>query len=691
VSRRALLTGPALGAGLLWFQRLTAGQGAKSPARPLELPFRHIHLDFHTSPAVPDVGADFSSAEFVATLKEAAVNSITVFAKCHHGMAYYPTKVGKQHPGLRIDLLGEIIEACHKASIRVPVYISTMYDQHAWVHHGDWRVLDPEGKEDGYRGKAGPMEPSLGRLCVNTGYLEYLAAQSEEFLRAYPADGVFYDNFGYSSFGCSCQACMEERARLGLDSARTEDRRRHAFQVEERVMERLVKLARGVRPKGSTFVNGPLTLRQDPAFLRRVLHNYTHVEIESLPGGFWGYSYYPMAARYLRNFGLDATGMTGSFHRSWGDFGTVRNQAALDYECFTMLAQANKCAIGDHLHPRGRLNRAVYRTIGRTYRAVQEREPWCRGASAVTEIGLLAGYGGGHQSDSDIGASAMLAQLRHQFDLLDPGADFARYKILILADSHRLDEVMERKLQAYLAGGGKLLLSDQSGLDPEGARFVLPVGAVYEGRWKHEAQYLEVLEELRGGLPDMIEKAYETGSAVKASPGTKVLARVWQAYFDRDYRHFQVAQTPYSAATDYAAVTASGSILYIATPIFRTYALSGYAFYRKLVGNCLERFLPDPLLRVEGPSTLEATLTDQAGRRIVHLLHYIPQRRAPEVDIVEDVIPLHNVNLAARLEQRPRQVYLAPQRRDLPFEWAGGYARTVVPTLEGYQMIVFEF
>ena len=67
-----------------------------------------------------------------------------------------------------------------------------------------------------------------------------------------------------------------------------------------------------------------------------------------------------MASRYLRNLGLEAMGMTGSFHRSWGDFGTVRNQAALDYECFSMLAQANQCAIGDHLHPRGRLEKAVY-------------------------------------------------------------------------------------------------------------------------------------------------------------------------------------------------------------------------------------------------------------------------------------------------------------------------------------------
>ena len=32
------------------------------------LPFRQIHLDFHTSEAIPDVGADFDPDEFAATL-----------------------------------------------------------------------------------------------------------------------------------------------------------------------------------------------------------------------------------------------------------------------------------------------------------------------------------------------------------------------------------------------------------------------------------------------------------------------------------------------------------------------------------------------------------------------------------------------------------------------------------------------
>ena len=57
--------------------------------------FRQVHLDFHTSPFIPDVGKDFDAEEFARTLKKAKVDSVNVFSKCHHGYCYYPTKIGK--------------------------------------------------------------------------------------------------------------------------------------------------------------------------------------------------------------------------------------------------------------------------------------------------------------------------------------------------------------------------------------------------------------------------------------------------------------------------------------------------------------------------------------------------------------------------------------------------------------------
>src|SRR5689334_6927697 len=87
------------------------------------LRFRQIHLDFHTSPLIPDVGRDFDPQGFADTFRFAHADSVTVFGKCHHGMCYYPSKVGPVHPSLDFDLMGGQIEALHKVGIKAPIYL----------------------------------------------------------------------------------------------------------------------------------------------------------------------------------------------------------------------------------------------------------------------------------------------------------------------------------------------------------------------------------------------------------------------------------------------------------------------------------------------------------------------------------------------------------------------------------------
>lgn len=696
ISRRSVLKGTAALAGASVFGIREEARGATQLVQDLQsadslLPFRHIHLDFHTSPAIEGVGRDFVAPEFARTLKEADVNSITVFAKCHHGMAYYPTKIGVPHPHLQFDLLGEMLAALHREHIATIIYISTLYDQHMWREHGDWRAIDPNGGEEGLRGPTNPTEPQLGGLCANSPYLDYLVAMADEVLSSYRADGVFYDNFVYAETGCSCAYCLAERDKLGLDSRSQPDRIQHMHMVMQRAMDRLTSTARSKYPNGSFLFNGVMKLTQYPEFLHSALKYESHIEIESLPGGRWGYRYFPQAVRRLRYLGRQTRGMTGAFHRSWGDFGTVRNQAALDYECFEMLAQTATCCVGDHLHPSGRLNAITYQRIGETYREVLAKEPWCRDAKPVTEIASLLTLDGADGADSDWGVTSMLTQLGHQFDLVDATADFTPYKVLILPDGHRIDDALGKKLMAYLTGGGKILLSNESGLNQDGKQFALPLGAAYESHWPYDNQYVEVLNGQSNGFSPMVQIAYEPGCAVKATSGATVLARCWSPYFNRTYQHFQVEQVPPSQPTEYAAAVQTSNTIYLSTPIFRTYARYAYVFDRNLVGFCLGKLLPNPLIKAKGPSTMEITLTRQPGRFIVHLLNYVPQRRGPLVDVVEDVFAIGNVKIALRSDGAPQKVYLAPQQEEIRANYKDGYVEATVSSLTGHQMIVFEY
>ncbi len=176
-----------------------------------ELPFRQVHLDFHTSELISDVGADFDAREFVATLKAARVNSINVFAKCHHGYAYYDSKIATRHPALKVDMLGQMIEACHANGIHVLYYYSLVWDVLASRKHPEWLAVTREQQHIG-----GPPSDAWPWLCMNTPYLDQVAAENEELIAKYKVDGAWFDILKQNPDGCFCKWCVADRAKLKL-------------------------------------------------------------------------------------------------------------------------------------------------------------------------------------------------------------------------------------------------------------------------------------------------------------------------------------------------------------------------------------------------------------------------------------------------------------------------------------------
>src|SRR5579862_2150149 len=340
--------------------------------------FRQIHLDFHTSPLIPDVGVDFDAEVFAETLQDARVNWVTLFGKCHHGMSYYPTRAGVQHPGLKFDLLGAQIEACKRRGIATPVYISVRVDQQIGTTRADLVCR----LEDGRLWGPNASQASWYQICLNNReYIDYLAAQTEEVLTTYDADGIFYDMCYFPPDpGCFCENCMKRLQDSG--HART-DRQAHrvqTFQILREYTTRLAALCRDLRPNATTFFNSRVTSN-----VHRELDVLTHLEIESLTTGGWGYLYFPCWSRLVSTYPRPLQGMTARFHKSWADFGGLKTVPQLTYEAGTILAAGGVVNIGDQLHPRGALDRGAYGVIGEVFRRVEALEPCAHGAVPVAD------------------------------------------------------------------------------------------------------------------------------------------------------------------------------------------------------------------------------------------------------------------------------------------------------------------
>jgi hypothetical protein len=647
------------------------------------LPFRQIHLDFHTGPAIPDVGAEFDADAFGDRLVEARVNSVTLFAKCHHGHLYYDTKHPARHPHLprRLDLLGEQLEACRRRGIRAPIYISVQCDEFAATAEPGWRVVNPKGE------LAGPPFAACWHIVdMSSPYADYLADQIAEVVKkCRPVDALFLD-MCWDQPSCSPWAIAGMR-KAGLDPEKEEDRNRHALQVVHGYMERYNRLVRSLN-RGKPL---PVWYNSRPKVrLPLETHYVQHVEIESLPTNlFWGYSYFPINIRFARTFGLPCLGMTGRFHKDWADFGGLKPEAALRYECSQMLAHGARCSVGDQLHPRGTLDRAAYALIGQVYRHVEACEPWCHDAKPVTQIAVLRSLNAGYPivpGEALEGTLKALQQLGHQFDYL-PAADdvaLAGYEAVVVTHDIVLSDAMVAAVRAFVRSGGALLIEAPAAL--RNGRPLLPeLGIQAHGDSPYQVTYLRVGR----ASPDHV--MYERGVRLTPARGGAALGRVVEPYFDRTWDHFSSHhQTPPDKVSRYAAAVQKGCVITLAFPFFKAYASHGNIPYREFLGTCLDRLIPAPLTRFTGPRHVEVTLTRQGRRTVAHVLSFCPQRRTPSIDIVEEAFPLVEATLAVKLPRRPRQATLQPIGRALPLTWEAPYARVALTSTRGHDMIVFE-
>ena len=181
------------------------------------------------------------------------------------------------------------------------------------------------------------------------------------------------------------------------------------------------------------------------------------------------------------------------------------------------------------------------------------------------------------------------------------------------------------------------------------------------------------------------------GVRVTVAPGAQVLARAAAPYFNRTWEHFCSHQyTPMDRVTDDAVVVQSpdGAVIYCGRPLFSEYAESARRIHKQVLLNCIARLLDSPRIGSHNlPTTAQVTVRELGDDLIVHLLHYVHQRRGKGLDIVEDVIPLHDVQMSVRAGRRPSAVRLAPEGEPVAWEYDDGYVRFQLPKVEGYQIV----
>jgi hypothetical protein len=636
-----------------------------------DLRFRQVHLDFHTGPALPGVGEHFDAEAFADQVASASVDSITLFAKCHHGHLYYETTHPAKHPNLTRNLLTEQVAALHARAIRCPIYLSVQCDEYAANTHPEWIALNPDGSRVGRRPLAND-DFQWQILDMASPYLDYLCAQTEEVLRKFaPVDGLFFD-MCWDQPSVSAWALAKMKT-WGLNPASESDRATYASRLAAEYMERLTTLAERFQPGVPIWFNSrPInSLRDQQAGLR-------HVEIEALPTGFWGYAYFPVYVRYARPLGLPMIGMTGRFHKSWADFGGLRTVPSLLYDCAHALAHGAGCSVGDQMHPAGLLDGGAYSVIGAVYDHVKKCEPWCRQAAAPKELAVLFVDPALKPDAARVheGAWRVLAPLGWQFVFLPAAERFEEYPAVYVPETVTVDAALEGRLDTYVAAGGRVIQEMSAGEASPFARAFCRFEAGFGGT-----------------LPPSDHVFYERGVRLCPEDGDTVLARVVEPYFERTWEHFcSHAQTPSRLdASPYAAALVRGGRALLAFPVLRSYALHGNLACRQLVAAALDGLGVEPLLRLDGPRYVEGLVNHLPDADVVHLLSFIPQKRTPTMEVVEETVPACDLAVSLRTDRPVVGATLQPSGEALPFHAEGGRVTARADRIDGHALVVFSY
>jgi len=655
----------------------------------VRLPSRQVHLDFHTSEFMPNVGAKFNKENFQNALQIGHLNSITVFAKCHHSWSYYPTQAGMVHPTLDFDLTGAMIDAAHEIGVRAPIYITVGWsanDAEKYpanvVKKKDGAMVSSDGRLDAKPEEKRPIA-SWKFMCPNGEYAKLIYAQTREICDRYKVvDGLFYDICFWQV--CWCDECKKGMKKEGFNPDNEEDAKAYFTLKWQRFMTGCTEILREKHKDATIFFNSGANPYETQ------WHDWqTHFEMEDLPTTWGGYDKMPPRAKYFARSGKDYLGMTGKFHTMWGEFGGFKAVNAIKFECAAMLAYGARCSIGDQMHPCGEMDLETYRLIGEAYKYVEEIEPWCYDVVETTRLGIMLSK----DAKSDEGLEKMLMERHIDFDIVQENDDLNRFDTIVLPDCVLLDETAADKINTYVKNCGSVLLTGTSGLNVSKTQFLIDIGANYQGAALYENDYLQLSDKLSEGLVTSPFLFYEGAELVSVTDG-EVLASIREPYFNRTYGHYCSHQnTPYKLENaEQPGALRKGNVLYLAHSVCKMYYDHGAQFHRDYLINALKLIYKSPILTVEMPSSGRVRFVNQSGnnRYVLHLLYATPIQRG-RTSVIEDLPPIYDIKATMQVKEKIKKAYLAPQGTELSFTQEGSTVKLIVPKVECHQMVVFDY
>lgn len=623
--------------------------------------------------------AKYDPDRIVAEILDTGADIVAVYASNQYGIAYYPSKIWPQHPGLKgRDYYGEVASRLQARGKKVIAYTNWLDSKHP-----EWNVV-PLGKErevctapQPLADWADPQNPN-GRVqalpggawnvpCYNSPRREDVLAITREILDLYRPDGFMLDMFFYTGV-CVCNYCRPVLENICQTKEITREAIRdhwvdHINWRCERSASFIAEVSRLCRERGVLTVHNAFAPLYQPAIggVSQDWLDSLDVFVSECFDAFLtpctDLNSTSINVRWQHAIGKPSWVLRTSTPPHLAHWPISRAQ----WQLYAAACKANGCKV---FGPCGVGARPDTTTSPRQLSRVKEAfelymldADLSEDAASAAKIGLVFSWATRKYYSDDLqwaeeftGWARLLIEEHLPYDIVTAERvrspnDLAKYDLVILPNVANLSDDSCEAVRQYVSQGGRVLATAETSLrdDRGNLRADFALGDVLAISRKGICEGNLALErpveaEPISGVFQQIETWGETLSRyVEVDPAGPVAGT-------KDPLPMQITNWPACVKNHFG----QGQTICITFDIGRLYETHGYQHIGIWMAELIDAILPERQLLLKAPRTVEVTVWAQDGRKrmIVHLTNRtVPWTLPTDARQITEIIPVHNIEL----------------------------------------------
>lgn len=693
--------------------------------------YRKYSCDMHVNDWDESFLSQFQPEELAECIIASNSNAAMMYVQSHYGYSYWPTKVGEIHPGLKgnEDAFKRLFDKLHQGGVDLIIYFSMIYNNWAYNHHPEWRIVDVNGNYSRDKGRR------FGLCCPNNReYIGFCREQILDFSAYIGPYEAFFADMAFWPTVCYCDSCRKRwEEEVGGEMPTLvdwKDERWLKFQQKRcqwlgDYQKAIYDAVKEANPSCSVEQQNSVMLSP---WINGVNENAT-LASDGVSGDLYGgFTQQTFACKMYYNMtpNLPFNYTTSRCEPSLDEHTTTKPVNIMKLHAMLSCMHHGSNIFVDAIDPVGTFDRRVYDSIKEVYDELKTFEPYFSKGTPAVDVGIYFNLDGKFDPEaepldislggkvsramphlnSSLNVSETLQQAHVPYGVYTSSRPdkWGQARMLVLSDAPNVSQENIDALRAYVKNGGVAYLSGHSALPF--------VEEVFDGqitaRTDESIVYMAPTEAGQELMEDFTVKypmtVYDSAFLLEKPERGKVLATLTLPYSLQastflicadlelqkeadlnDPRNESVSMhsDPPGIPTEYPAIIeaeyGAGKVIWACAPFEDTELCQ----QRKVFSALIDRHVPDRRFYSDGPYVVECQLWEdkEKGESCLNVIN---------LQYHHEVLPVFDFCVEIPMKGKPAAVTRVSDGKDMELIYENGRLVIHIDRLDLYEMFAIQ-